>query len=181
MDFVKSFRPETTQRGLVSIGRFSTIGALIVAIIWAPTIAQFDTLYNYLQSVLSYLTPPVVATFLLGIMWKRINANAAFFTLITLIPLGVVLFVLNEIIAEEPPLQFLYVAGISFVVSLLMLTVISVLGYRPDPEKTEELTWQPRFWREETEELRGKPLWQNYRFLSIVMLVSTIVIVFIFR
>jgi SSS family solute:Na+ symporter len=180
MDFVKTFRPDTTQRGLVFIGRVSTIGALFVAIIWAPTIAQFDTLYGYLQSVLSYLTPPVVATFLLGIMWKRVNANAAFFTLIILIPLGVIMFVLNEIIGVFT-IQFLYVAGISFVGSLLMLTVISLLGYRPDPEKTEELTWQPRFWREETEELRGKPLWMNYRFLAIVMLVSTIVIVFIFR
>lgn len=180
MDFVKTFRPDTTQRGLVFIGRVSTIGALVVAIIWAPTIAQFDTLYNYLQSVLSYLTPPVVATFLLGIMWKRINASAAFFTLIIMIPLGVVMFVVNEIL-EVFTIQFLYVAGLSLLVSLVMLTVISLLGTRPDPVKTEELTWQTRYWREETQELRGKPLLTNYRFLSIVMIVSTLVIVYIFR
>jgi solute:Na+ symporter, SSS family len=180
MDFVRTFRPDTSQRGLVLIGRISTVGALIVAIIWAPTIAQFDTLYGYLQSILSYTVPPIVAVFLLGIMWTRINATAAFLTLIILIPLGVVLFILNEIQGIFD-IQFLYVAGISFALSLIMLTVISLLGRRPDPEKTEELTWQPRYWRQESEELRGKPLWQNYRFLSIVMLVSTFVIVYIFR
>lgn len=181
MDFVRTFRPDTSQQGLVTIGRISTIGALIVAIIWAPTIAQFDTLYQYLQSILSYTVPPVVAVFLLGIMWRRINATAAFVTLITLIPLGVVAFILNEVLAESSPIQFLYAAGISFAASLLMLTVISLLGAVPDREKTDELTWQPSYWREETRELRGKPLWQNYRFLSIVMLVSTLVIVYIFR
>ncbi|AHY47590.1 sss: transporter, solute:sodium symporter (SSS) family [Rubrobacter radiotolerans] len=180
MDFVRTFRPDTTQRGLVFIGRVSTIGALIVAVVWAPTIAQFDTLYQYLQSILSYVVPPIVATFLLGIMWTRINANAAFYTLVILIPLGVVMFIVNEVFGTFT-IQFLYVAGISFAVSLTMLTVISLLGYRPDPEKTEDLTWKPQYWREETRELQGKPLWQNFRFLSIVMLVSTIVIVYIFR
>lgn len=182
MDFVRTLRPDTSQRGLVFIGRIATVVALIVAIIWAPTIAQFQTLYGYLQSILSYTVPPVVATFVLGILWKRINATAAFLTLIILIPLGVVLFVLTQVIS--PPLfqiQFLYFAGLSFTASVIMLVGVSLLGRRPDPERTEELTWQPRYWREETEELRGKPLWQNYRFLSIAMLISTIVIVYIFR
>ncbi|MEW6638422.1 MAG: sodium/solute symporter [Actinomycetota bacterium] len=182
MDFVRTLRPDTSQRGLVLIGRISTIGALIVAIIWAPTIAQFETLYGYLQSILSYTVPPIVAVFLLGILSPRINATAAFVTLVTVIPIGIVMFVLNAILQVfGEPIHFLYVAGISFATSVVLLVVISLLGETPDLEKTEEYTWKPRYWREESEELRGKPLWKNYRFLSIVLLVSTFVIVFIFR
>lgn len=182
MDFVRTFRPNTSQQSLVNIGRISTVGALLVAVVWAPTIAQFDTLYNYLQSILSYTVPPVVATFLFGIMWRRTTGTAAFSTLVALIPLGILLFALNEVLnVFGEPIQFLYAAGISLVVSVVFLVVISLLGEAPPREKTDDLTWQPYIWREETEELRGKPLWKNYRFLSIVLLISTAIIVYIFR
>lgn len=180
MDFVRYFRPQTTQAALVNIGRIATIGALIVAVVWAPTISQFDTLYSYLQSILSYLVPPVVATFLLGIMWTRITSTAGFVTLVTMVPLGAVGFVLIQILGLIQ-IQFLYVAGISLVISLLLLVGISLLGESPNRERLQNVTWQPYIWREETEELRGKPLYQNYRFWSVALLISTAIIVFIFR
>nr|MBA2442653.1 sodium:solute symporter [Rubrobacter sp.] len=101
---------------------------------------------------------------------------------VALIPLGILLFALNEVLnVFGEPIQFLYAAGISLVVSVVFLVVISLLGEAPPREKTDDLTWQPYIWREETEELRGKPLWKNYRFLSIVLLISTAIIVYIFR
>ncbi|MGF1470439.1 MAG: sodium/solute symporter [Rubrobacteraceae bacterium] len=182
MDFVKTFRPQTTQRGLVTIGRIATVGALIVAIIWAPTIAQFQTLYGYLQSVLSYTVPPIVATFIIGIMWPRITATAAFVTLIGMIPLGIFCFVLGPVTGVFlADIHFLYFAGLLLVASIVVLVGVSFLGDPPPPEKTEGLTWNTSYWREETRELQGTPILLNYRFLSIVMLVSTFVIVYIFR
>ncbi|MGB5953517.1 MAG: sodium/solute symporter, partial [Ornithinimicrobium sp.] len=140
MDFVKTLRPDTSDAALVSIGRVATVVALVVAIVWAPFIAQFDTLYGYLQSVLSFLVPPVVAVFLLGIAWKRINAPAAFWTLTILQPLGVVAFWFTQVRPDEPTIQFLYAAGIGFVTAIVMLLAISLLGPTPDLEKTDELT-----------------------------------------
>ncbi len=181
MDFVKTFRPQTTQRGLVLIGRISTVGALVVAILWAPTITQFDTLYGYLQSILSYVVPPVVAVFLGGIAFKRINATAAFLTLVVLQPVGIVAFVLIEALGYID-LQFLYASGIMLVLSAIMLAVVSVVGETPDVEKTGELTWEKRYWTEETAELKekGTPIWANYRVLTVVMLVVTAVVVIAF-
>lgn len=172
MDFVKTYRPGTSQRGLVLVGRVATVVALVVAIAWAPTIGQFDTLYQYLQSVLSYLVPPVVAVFVMGIAWKRTNATAAFLTLVVLQPLGLAAFVLIEVLGVVP-LQFLYAAGISFAASIAMLVVVSLVGTTPDLEKTGELTWEKRYWTEETEALKGTPVWANYRVLTGVMLAVT--------
>lgn len=172
MDFVKTMRPQTSQRGLVTIGRISTVVALVVAIVWAPFIAQFDTLYQYLQSVLSYLVPPVVAVFLLGIGWRRTSATAAFLTLVVMQPLGLAMFLLVEVNGLVP-LQFLYAAGISFGLSLAMLVGISLLGPAVDEEKAEELTWKNEYWAEETAELKGTPVWANYRVLSVVLLAAT--------
>jgi solute:Na+ symporter, SSS family len=47
----------------------------------------------------------------------------------------------------------------------------------PSEEQVTSLTWSPRLWHEESEELRGKPAWQNYRYLSIALLLTTAVIV----
>ena len=180
MDFVRTLRPDTSQASLVRIGQISTVGALIVAVIWAPTIVRFDTLYGYLQSILSYTVPPVVAVFFLGILWRRVTATAAFLTLAIWIPLGIVAFVLSQILSVFS-IQFLYFAGLLFLVSIVFLVVVSLLGDPPPREKTDDLTWENRYWAEETRELQGTPLWKNYRFLTIVMLVSTVVIVYIFR
>jgi SSS family solute:Na+ symporter len=178
MDFVQTFRPNTSQRGLVFAGRVATVGALIFAVLWAPQIGRFGTLYGYLQSVLSFVTPPIVATFLLGIMWRRTSAAAAFTTLSTMIPLGIVAFVFTQIPALQIfEIQFLYAAGISFALSLLLLVGVSLVTAPPSREVVENLTWRPELWRIETEELRGTPWYLNYRYLSIALLVATAAVV----
>ncbi|WP_298889580.1 sodium/solute symporter [uncultured Serinicoccus sp.] len=177
MDFVKTLRPDTSQRALVFTGRVATVVALVVAIIWAPFIAQFDTLYNYLQSVLSFLVPPVVAVFLAGIAWKRISGTAAFLTLIIMQPVGLIAFILTQVLPEEPTIQFLYAAGISTALSVLLLVVVSLLGPSPDESKTAELTWKSEYWTEESQALQGTAVWANYRVISVVLLVLTAAIV----
>ena len=61
MDFVSTLKPDTSQESLVLVGRISTTILLIVAIIWAPQITNFPTLWGYLQAAVSYLTPSIVA------------------------------------------------------------------------------------------------------------------------
>jgi len=45
-------------------------GALVVQLIF-PSV----TLWQYLQSALSYIVPPIVALFFIGVFWKRANAH----------------------------------------------------------------------------------------------------------
>lgn len=178
MDFVRTFRPNTSQRALVAWGRAATAGALVIAVLWAPQISRFGTLYGYLQSLLSYVTPPIVAVFLMGVLWSRATKQAAFITLVTLIPLGAVAFIFTQIPALQVfEIQFLYAAGISFASGLILMTVISLLTPAPPREVTDQLVWHPRLWREETEELRGKRWYQNYRYWAILLLVVTAIVV----
>jgi SSS family solute:Na+ symporter len=176
MDFVRTFRPQTTQRALVNIGRVATGLLMLVAIIWAPQIENFPSLVEYLQSALSYITPPVVAVFFVGLFWKRANANGAFATLAVMVPLGIVGFVLNEIVGITE-VHFLYMAFASFVISCALLAVVSLVTDPPPQEKVEEYAWRREYWQKETEELKQKPWYYNYRYLSIGLLVLTAVIV----
>ncbi len=176
MDFVRAFRPGITQNGLAAVGRLTTGVVMVVAAAWAPQIQRFPTLWQYLQSVLSYVVPPVVAVFVLGILWRRANRHGAFYTLAIGVPLGVAGFVANEVFRLSS-IQFLYVAGISFAVSCLLLVTVSLATAAPPREKVDGLTWERSIWAEESRALQNVPPYLNYRYLSLGLLAATAAIV----
>ena len=179
MDFVKPLNPDLSERHIVLTGQVVTGIALVIAILWAPQIRRFETLWGYLQSVLAYTTPPIVATFVGGIFWKRANRHGAFLTLLLGVGFGVFFFVLNEIL-NVFAIQFLYAAGISLVGSVVILASVSVLTAPPPAEKTEELTWDVSYWHAETEEIKDLAWWQNYRYHSVLLVLCTAVILYFF-
>ena len=57
---------------------------MAISILWVPLIKYLSNeIYQYLQSVQAYIGAPITATFLVGVLWKRATARAAFTTLIT--------------------------------------------------------------------------------------------------
>ncbi|MGB5351873.1 MAG: hypothetical protein WBN10_19845, partial [Polyangiales bacterium] len=61
MDFVQTARPDMDSQQLARWGRGAIVVFMIFAVVWTPQISRFPTLWQYRQSILSYLTPPVVA------------------------------------------------------------------------------------------------------------------------
>jgi len=74
MDFIRRWKPKLDNRQLMKVGRWVTFGFMILAALWAPQIEKFGSLFKYLQRVLSYTVPPVVAMFLIGLFFKRANS-----------------------------------------------------------------------------------------------------------
>ena len=175
MDFVRPLRPQTTDKQLVMVGRLTTGIVMIIAIFWAPQIQQFPSLWQYFQSILAYVTPPIVAIFFFGIFWQRSSATAAFVTFVGGIGLGVLGLIFVEILGWVP-LHFLYASGVSFVLSCLCMFTVSMVS-PPSGKEVTSLIWTPQLWHDETAELRGKPWYQNYRYLSILLALTTAIIV----
>jgi len=165
VDFVQTLRPSTEDRSLVWVGRWSTVGFMVLSVSWTPVILEFPTLWQYLQSILSYVTPPIVAVFLAGVFWPRANPTGAFVTIVAGVPLGVVAWLANEILGVTS-LQYLYGCGLMFLASLGILVVAAMAAPAPDPEKVRRNTWTPGLWRRETEALRGVPWYANHRVLA---------------
>ncbi len=176
MDYVKTFRPDTSDRTLVFIGRVTTAIVMTVAIFWAPQIQRFPTLWQYFQSVLAYAVPPIVVVFLVGISWMRGTRHGAFWTLAIMVPTGLVFFVLNEILGVFT-IQFLYASGISFLLSIIVYVGISLVTEPEPAERIEDLVWKPKLWKQETKDLQDVPWYLNYRYQSIALLVLTAIIV----
>jgi len=93
MDVYRVFRPDASEKKLVNVGRLSTVGIVIISIIWIPMISYLsDQIYQYLQSIQAYIGAPITAVFLVGVLWKGATGRAALTTLITGGSLGIIRF-----------------------------------------------------------------------------------------
>ncbi len=82
MDFVQKLRPNMTSKQLVRAGQIATLILVVLAAAWAPQIERFGSLFRYLQLVISFICPPVVGVFILGLFWKRATGTGAFVSLL---------------------------------------------------------------------------------------------------
>lgn len=170
MDFVNKLKPEASQRTLVWTGRLTAFVFMLLAAVWAPMILHFETLWQYLQMVLAYLSPPVVACFILGVFWKRANGHGAFYALLGGHLSGIGVFFLQR----SMDFHFLYVPAILFAISTLILIALSLATPPPAFEKTQGFVWTPASWRAETQELAALPWWQNYRWWTVLLVLCTV-------
>ncbi len=132
MDFVGSRGRGTDDRRLVRIGRLATLAFMGLAAVWTPVIATFPTLWQYLQSVLAYVTPPVVAVFLLGLFWRRGNQAGALAALGVGVPLGLAAWIANEVLGVLD-VQYLYASGMMLLLALGLVVVGSRATPPPEP------------------------------------------------
>ncbi len=176
MDFVHKKRPDIDNKKLMWIGRGFTALFMILAAVWAPFIENFASLFKYLQKILSYAVPPIVALFIIGIFWRRANSNGAISTIIVGVISGITLFVLNEILLVIN-IHFLYIALILFLISIPVLIITSLVTDPPPAEKVEGLIWTKKFFRAESKLLQGVPWYKNYRIQSGLLLIATFAVV----
>jgi SSS family solute:Na+ symporter len=153
---------------------------MILAVVWAPQIENFGSLFKYLQRILSYAVPPVVAMFLAGMFWRRANATGAIATIVTGLIAGAILFALNEIFGVIS-VHFLYIAPLLFVICIIAMVAASLLTPAPSEDTVSSMTWSPAFFREETRELRELRWYQNYRILSAILASSFLGLLWLFR
>lgn len=181
MDFVRRFNPDVSQTALVRIGRIATLCFMVLSVAWVPVVETMtDTLWQYLQAVLAYAVPPVVALFLAGIFWRRANVAGARAGVVVGLVAGGYLFHGVQV-SGGIHLHFLLAATLLFALSLAAVVIASLMTAPPDRAKTETLMWTRADFDAETRSLQGQPLWQNYRVQAAILLVLTAIIVWLFR
>ena len=61
----------------VTIGRTATAAIVVVACLWAPVISGFKGVFNYIQEIWGFISPGIVAVFLVGLIFRRVPSAAA--------------------------------------------------------------------------------------------------------
>lgn len=64
------------------MGRIITVVGVVLSLLAAYLVAQFNNIMDVLQLVFAFINAPLFATFLLGMFWKRANGHGAFVGLV---------------------------------------------------------------------------------------------------
>ena len=157
IDIYKKLKPNKSERELLTTGKIATAIIVVLGIVWIPIMERIGggVMYQYLQNVQSYIAPPVTAVFLLGIIWKRVNAQAAITTLIA----GLVLLVLrlsSEIYYQADisvgavhenlfygfaTINFAHMAIFMFLFSVALCILVSLATSPPDYKRISGLSF----------------------------------------
>jgi len=154
LDFYKKIRPQASENQLVNFGRVATGIMVLLGLLWVPFIHYISgQLYLYLQSVQAYISPPIAACFVLGILWPRLNGLGAISSLLAGFVLGATRFILE--LADRAgvshftspavrwliDMNFLHYAIFMFVVCCVVLVAFSLMAPAPERKKLAGLTF----------------------------------------
>ncbi|HZL11457.1 MAG TPA: sodium/sugar symporter [Prolixibacteraceae bacterium] len=123
MDIYKQYmNKKASEHQLVKVGRIVALASLIIAAIAVkPLLGGLDQAFQYIQEYSGFIYPGLVVVFGLGLLWKRASGNAAIWTSIMTIPMGV----LFKFGLPEMPFQFRM--GYVFIVLLIIFVAIALV------------------------------------------------------
>uniref|UniRef100_A0AAX7SDV4 Sodium/mannose cotransporter SLC5A10 n=1 Tax=Astatotilapia calliptera TaxID=8154 RepID=A0AAX7SDV4_ASTCA len=191
MDIWKKHRPRASERELLLVGRIVTVILVVVSVVWIPILqsANSGQLYVYIQSVTSYLAPPVTAVFTLAIFWKRTNEQGAFWGLMVGLVVGVCRMVLEFAfppsrcgVEDSAPavlrgVHYLHFAILLCGLTAIVVAVVSLLTPPPTHEQVAGLCISAVRRSEETPaprvpSIRESVLWSRFCCFNALLLVS---------
>lgn len=136
--FKKFFHQKVSEQGLVLTGRWTVIIAMIIASVVAPALRSLDQAYQFIQEYVGFISPGVLAIFMLGFFWKRATSTAALTAALLTIPLSTLLkFLPAWTSGAFPDFPFLDRMTIVFVFLIGLMILISLLSKKgTDPART---------------------------------------------
>ena len=180
VDIFKKLSPTSEERTLVRTGQWATAVVVLLGLLWIPVMERIGggVLYQYLQSVQSYIAPPIAVVFLMGILWKRVNGTAAIATLSTGLITGT-LRIIAELTAEGgdgwwytfASINFAHMAVYMFIACAAVCTLVTLITKAPDPDQIKGLAFG-------TEDVQGSIQEEGYSWVDLTLtgiLISVIV------
>ncbi len=182
IDIYKKYFPESTERKLVIVGQMATGVLVVLGLAWIPLLKILEGgLFQKLQSIQAYISPPIAAVFLLGIFSAKLNATGAKAALITGGVIGALRLTLELVkndlgsgwLFQFADLNFLHFAFFLFVVCAVVLIVVSLVSKTQVSDQAKQLTYGKNF----LQEMKGT---RSAQLLTLGVLVLTGIIWYVF-
>ncbi|XP_037366871.1 solute carrier family 5 member 4 isoform X2 [Talpa occidentalis] len=147
IDLYTKVRKQASEKELLIAGRIFTVILIVISILWVPLVEVSNNgqLIHYVESISSYLGPPIAVVFLLAIFCKRVNEQGAFWGLMIGLVIGLIRMIAEFaygtgscLAASNCPkiicgVHYLYFAIILSAISALVVLGISLLT-KPIPD-----------------------------------------------
>ncbi len=125
--YKKFFNKEASERKMVLVGRWAVVVSMVIAAIVTPALKSLDQAYQFIQEYVGFISPGVLAIFLLGFYWKRTTAAAAMAGALLTIPISTGLkFLPVWTNGAFPDYPFLDRMSIDFVLIIVIMVAISL-------------------------------------------------------
>ncbi len=137
------WRRESTPADEVRVGRWATGVIVVIACLWAPVISGFEGVFNYIQEIWGFISPGIVAAFLVGLVVPRAPALAGKLAMWLGLPLYAICrvprWILEGSYGDAPPggllgalysfggWSFLHHMGLIFVVLVVVMLLVTKL------------------------------------------------------
>ena len=185
MDIYQKIKPEASGKELVKVGRIATGVVVLLGMAWIPLMGRISgTLYQYLQSVQSYLAPPIAAVFLLGIFFKRLNAQGAYTAMVVGFILGLIKLTLEMVkgsltgfLYDFATINFLYFCIYLFIFSVAIMVIVSLLTPKPGEEQIRGLTFATTVAEDRA---ASRASWNKWDVILSLIVVAVIISIFIY-
>jgi SSS family solute:Na+ symporter len=131
-------RKDRSDDYYISVGRYATVGATVLAIFTALIASGYSNIMDYLQTLFGFFNAPLFATFILGMFWKRMTPTAGWVGLVAGTLSAIFVFILSKVGVIDLPGQGMpfLAATAAFVVDIVVSVVVSMLTA---PKPSEEL------------------------------------------
>lgn len=176
-DLFRRHNPRLTDHQLVKIGKSTTVIATILAIVCSPLFGHYTTIFEGINKLISYVSPPITAVFIIGVFWRRASGKSALITLIAGMVMGAVFFWLdwNNIYRGD----FMMMAFYLWIVCSLIMIITTYVFPEPLKEEASLLVWEN--WREPLRAGKRGPFFKDFRVLSGLALVVFVALFIVFR
>ncbi|MEN0055289.1 MAG: sodium:solute symporter [Mucilaginibacter sp.] len=179
-DIYKQYRPDVSDANLVDVGKIAAGIALVLSLLMLPLLNSYESIFNGINEIISYIAPPITCVFVLGVFWKKASAISAKYTLWVGSALGVIIFSIAKLFPQSTigRVPFMLMTVYLFMGCALLQILLS--NFYPAEHTADSARL---YWRSPLEPLMGKA-WSgfgNYKVLSMLLLIIMSFLFWLFR
>jgi SSS family solute:Na+ symporter len=179
-DMYQRYRPGASDKQLIWAGKLSAGAALVFSLALLPLLGRYESIFSGINDIIAHIAPPITCVFLLGVFWKGASAKSAKLTLWIGSALGVIVFAAGKLFPESVigHIPFMMMAFYLFCTCVIIqVSFSSIYPVQHTPESVQ------LYWKSPLEPLHdaGWKGFGNYKVLSVLLLLVTGVLYYIFR
>ncbi len=136
IDFYKPKHPDASERTLVLVGRMTTIFIVVFVLLIVPFVKIINNqIYIFLQSIQAFISSPISAIFIIGLLFKKINSKSVFMAFVISEFFGLSRFVIefmvksqlidNPLLVAYARINYLHFTIFLFVFTTLLLFILN--------------------------------------------------------
>ena len=146
--YKRFFNKDAEDKKVVATGRWVVVAAFAIALAIAPALKSFGQGFTYIQEFTGFISPGILAMFLMGFFWKRSNSNGALSSTIISIPLSALLKY------AIPSMPFLNRMGVVFLACIALIILFGLIDPK-SKENPKAMQVESSMWRMSTSFLIG--------------------------